>query len=190
MICHSHSLHASIALPLVGLKNPNLCLPCKSLLIEHTALEFSKSFLFFIFNWSVKIHLWVSFWSKFRRPVLYWLEPLIPNSDWRLNSLDSIFLKFNVKVMRLKEMITNLRSSCSGGQTNCLCWHYRKCEENSVENVNNIVRCNRVEIKQKFSAPKNMFLLCQTLNIGMCSMQEWLFQLDRSRWETVFLMFS
>ena len=43
-----------------------------------------------------------------------------------------------------------------------------------MENVNNIVGCtgNRVEIKQKFSAPKNMFLLCQTLNIGMCSMQE------------------
>ena len=111
MICHSHSLHASLLLPLVGLKNPNLCPPCRSLLIEHTALKFYKSFLFFIFNWSVKIHLWVSFWSKFRRPVLYWLEPLIPNSDWRLNSLDSIFLKFNVKVMRLKEMITKLRSS-------------------------------------------------------------------------------
>ena len=108
MICRSHSLHACLALPLGGLKNPNLCTSCRSQLIEHTTLEFSKSFLYFIFNWSVKIHS--SFWFKFRRPVLYWLEPLIPNSDWHLNSLDIIFLKFNVKVMRLKEMI-NLRSS-------------------------------------------------------------------------------
>ena len=80
-------------------------------------------------KWSGEINksageLIVGLWNKFSKPKLQEMhgkqckelvfrsvKPLIPKSDWPLISPFRITLKLNVKVMRILEMITNLRSS-------------------------------------------------------------------------------
>ena len=46
----------------------------------------------------------------------------------------SITLKSNVKVMRIKEMITNLKKLLI--LKNNYCQYHRKCEENRMDNMN------------------------------------------------------
>ena len=53
-------------------------------------------------------------------------NPLNPNWRWHIISPDSITLKSNIKVARIKEMITNQRR-----RTNYPSQHLRKCKENA-----------------------------------------------------------
>ena len=57
--------------------------------------------------------------------------PLILKSDWLLHLPYITFLESNVTVIRIKEMITNLKSSCLSNKFSL--YHHRKCKEKSVE---------------------------------------------------------
>ena len=57
--------------------------------------------------------------------------PLILKSDWLLHLPYITFLESNVTVIRTKEMITNLKSSCLSNKFSL--YHHRKCKEKSVE---------------------------------------------------------
>ena len=61
------------------------------------------------------------------------LNPLIPESDQHLISPFKITPESNIHVMRIKEMlITEEPQDCL---TNSPCQHFRKCIENSMENM-------------------------------------------------------
>ena len=61
------------------------------------------------------------------------LNPLIPESDQHLISPFNITPESNIHVMRIKEMIiTEEPLDCL---TNSPCRHFRKCIENSMENM-------------------------------------------------------
>ena len=61
------------------------------------------------------------------------LNPLIPKSDQHLISPFNITTESNIHVMRIKEMIiTEEPLDCL---TNSPCRHFRKCIENSMENM-------------------------------------------------------
>ena len=57
--------------------------------------------------------------------------PLILKSDWLLHLPYITFLESNVTVIRIKEMITNLKSSCLSNKFSL--YFHRKCKEKIVE---------------------------------------------------------
>ena len=58
-------------------------------------------------------------------------NPLTPTCDWLPISPYIIFLEANVKVKRVKEMITNLRNSWLSNRFSLNFPYHRKCKENS-----------------------------------------------------------
>ena len=66
------------------------------------------------------------------------LNPFTPKSVWLIICPYSITLESNVKVTRLKEIISNSRSSRLSRKFPCQ--YYRKCLEDSVKNINAYVR--------------------------------------------------
>ena len=65
----------------------------------------------FIMAPSLECHSYIFFHNQGENNKRSLLNPLTPKSDWLLLSPHSITLESNVKVMRIKEMIINLRSS-------------------------------------------------------------------------------
>ena len=65
-------------------------------------------------------------------------DPFIPRSDQHLISPNSNTTESFNNTMRIKEMITNLRSSDC--YTNFPCQYQRKCKKNSMENMETDVR--------------------------------------------------
>lgn len=59
-------------------------------------------------------------------------NPLTPTCDWLPISPYIIFLEANVKVKRVKEMITNLRNSWLSNRFSLNYPYHRKCKENRV----------------------------------------------------------
>ena len=90
------------------------------------------------------------------------VKPLIPKSDWPLISPFRITLKLNVKVMRILEMITNLRSSWFSNKFS------RKCWEISVEIMNTKVMVQKgslhwfKRISQSYAITSSPYSLPQT----------------------------
>ena len=66
------------------------------------------------------------------------LNPLNTKSDLHLISPYNVTPESHVKVVRIKEMITNWRSF--DWQTNSPCQHLRKCIKNSMENMHTDVK--------------------------------------------------
>ena len=63
-------------------------------------------------------------------PFLFKSNPSTPSSDWLLISLYNITLESKVKVMRIKEMIINLRSEeVSDCYTKSLCLYHRNFKD-------------------------------------------------------------
>lgn len=65
------------------------------------------------------------------------VHPLTRKSDWLLISLYSITPESHVKFMRVKEMIANLRSSCSSNKFFLVL--LKENRENSVEDMTVVV---------------------------------------------------
>ena len=65
------------------------------------------------------------------------VHPLTRKSDWPLISLYSIIPESHVKFMRVKEMITNLRSSRSSNKFSLVV--IKENRENSVEDMTVVV---------------------------------------------------
>ena len=68
----------------------------------------------------------------------FFLIPLNPSSDYHPISPYSVTAEANVKVMRMKKMITNYSSF--GYQINPPCQYHNKCKESSMENMYTDVR--------------------------------------------------
>ena len=74
---------------------------------------------------------------------LHYLNPLNPKSDQHLTSPYSNTAESFTKLMRIKEMITNLRSIDL--QMNSLFQYHKKHTKNSMENMDTDVRVSRVK---------------------------------------------
>ena len=74
---------------------------------------------------------------------IHYLNPLNPKSDQHLTSPYSNTAESFTKLMRIKEMITNLRSIDL--QMNSLFQYQKKHTKNSMENMDTDVRVSRVK---------------------------------------------